>query len=157
MSDTQGMVKVGLHAPGGEFETMWATPVGDHRYRLENSPFYAYQVSWLDVVEALPDSDGLPVFKRMIAKSGHRTVRLIINPGVDEAPARRQVLDHLVTLGCSWEGYNPRYFSIDVPAEVDLAAVAAFLTERGELWEYADPKFDDLFPGNAGEPAARAP
>src|SRR6476661_1521622 len=81
MTDTAGMVKIGLHAPDGEFETMWATPVGPDRYRLENSPFYAYGVSWLDVVEALPDeAAGLPVFVRRVERSGHRTVRLILLP-----------------------------------------------------------------------------
>jgi hypothetical protein len=143
---TDGMVKVGLHAPDGEFETMWATPVGPDRYRLENSPFYAYRVSWLDVVEARPDETGLPVFARVIAKSGHRTVRVILVPGVDEAPERQRVLDDLVALGCSYEGYNPRYFSIDVPAEADLAAVAAYLTAHGHQWEYVDPTYADLHP-----------
>lgn len=156
MSDMEGMVKVGLHGPDGEFETMWATPIGEHHYRLENSPFYAYRVSWLDVVEAQPDEDGLPVFQHVVDKSGHRTVRLIINPGIDEVPARQEVLDELVTLGCSWEGYNPRYFSIDVPPEVALEAVASFLTERGEQWEYADPRFEDLFPEESIESPAPA-
>lgn len=41
---------------------MWATQVGPDRYRLENSPFYAYGVSWLDIVEARPaDASGLPI------------------------------------------------------------------------------------------------
>ena len=146
MPDTHGMVKVGLQAPDGEFETMWATPMGGSRYRLENSPFYAYRVSWQDIVEAHADATGLLLFSRVVAKSGHRTVRLIINPGIDEAPERKQILEDLIALGCSYEGYNPRYFSIDLPPGVDLSAVAALLTERDEKWEYVDPMFEDLFP-----------
>src|ERR1700750_3313832 len=96
MTDTAGMVKVGLHAPGNEFETMWATPVGPDRYRLENSPFYAYGVSWLDIVEARPEDPGdLPVVVRRVEKSGHRTLRLILLPGVKDAPAQQSVLEDL--------------------------------------------------------------
>lgn len=28
-----------------EVETLWATGLGDDRYKLDNSPFYAYSVS----------------------------------------------------------------------------------------------------------------
>ena len=52
--DTSGMVKVLLQAPGGEVETLWATPVGEGEYRLENSPFYAYRLSWLDGLKLDP-------------------------------------------------------------------------------------------------------
>lgn len=148
--DTVGMVKVLLRAPHGEVETLWATPVGEASYRLENSPFYAYRVSWLDVVEARPDATGFLAFERIVRKSGHRTVRLILVPGTDEAPGQQQVLDAVTALGCSWEGFNPRYYSIDVPPGVDLQAVADYLTRSNQQWEYADPTYDDLFPGNVG-------
>ena len=144
--NTSGMVKVGLKGPDGEFETLWATPVGESAYRLENSPFWAYRVSWLDVVEAHPDPDGLLCFERVVAKSGHRTIRLIINPGIDQAPERTRVLDALKALGCSIEGYNSRYFCIDLPPEIELAPIAQYLTQHDAQWEYADPKYEDLFP-----------
>ena len=35
-------------------ETLWATTVGNGQYRLENSPFLAYNVSLEDVVHAVP-------------------------------------------------------------------------------------------------------
>ena len=148
--DTAGMVKVLLQAPDGEIETLWATPVGGDSYRLENSPFYAYRVSWLDIVAARPDATGFLAFERIVRKSGHRTVRLILVPGINEAPEQHRVLDGLSELGCSWEGFNPRYFSIDVPPGVELTAVADYLTRSGQQWEYADPPYDDLFPRNAG-------
>ncbi len=145
MTDTAGMVKVGLRAPDNEFETMWATPVGPDRYRLENSPFYAYGVSWLDIVEARPDSTGFPVVVRRVEKSGHRTIRLILVPGVKEAPERQSVLDDLNRLGCSYEGYNPRYFSIDVPPGITLEPVVEYLSRNGHQWEYVDPTHDEVY------------
>jgi Domain of unknown function (DUF4265) len=149
MTDTTGMVKVGLYGPDGEFETMWATPVGEHRYRLENSPFYAYSVSWLDIVEARPESDepsAFPVFERVVEKSGHRTLRLILVPGIDEDPARKRVLEDLAALGCTYEGYNPRYFVLDIAPEHDLARVVHYLNGNALDWEYVDPSYEELFP-----------
>ena len=52
------MVKV-LLQDGKDVETLWAVPVGENLYRLDNSPFFAYRVSWEDVVHAEPDSDGV--------------------------------------------------------------------------------------------------
>ena len=67
MSD--GTVKVRLSNADGDIETVRASPVGNDLYRLENSPWYAYRVSWHDVVEARgPAPGGLPVFVRMVHK-----------------------------------------------------------------------------------------
>jgi len=64
-------------------ETLWANRVGPDLYRLDNSPFWAYGVSWRDVVEAHPDPDGMLRMSRVVEKSGHRTVRVIFEPSVD--------------------------------------------------------------------------
>jgi hypothetical protein len=37
---------------GTDVETLWATHLGADAYKLDNSPFYAYGVSWEDVVSA---------------------------------------------------------------------------------------------------------
>jgi hypothetical protein len=146
MTNTADMVKVGLHAPDDEFETMWATPVGPDRYRLENSPFYAYGFSWLDIVEARPeDQSGLPVVVRRVEKSGHRTLRLILLPGTKEAPEQQSVLEELNRFGCTYEGYNPRYFSIDIPPGIAIEPVVDYLTRNQYQWEYVDPTYDEVY------------
>ena len=127
-------------------ETLWADPVGPNLYRLDNSPFWAYGVSWRDVVEAHPDPDGQIRMTRVVEKSGHRTVRVIFDRGVDESPEARAVLDGVTALGASYEGMNPRYLAIDVPPEGDLMAVARYFTEHGVQWEHADPRYSDLYP-----------
>ena len=127
-------------------ETLWADPVGPGRYRLDNTPFFAYGISWRDVVEAEPDPDGTLRCVRVVEKSGHRTVRIIFDPGVDVSAEQRAVVDGLVAMGCTFEGANPRYVTIDLPPGVDLDAVAAYLTARRAEWEHADPTYDDLHP-----------
>lgn len=36
--------------------------------------------------------------------------------------------------------------AVAIPPEVDLTAVAQYLTERGVQWEHADPRYSDLYP-----------
>lgn len=127
-------------------ETLWADPVGPHLYRLDNSPFWAYGVSWRDVVEAHVDDAGQLRMTRVAEKSGHRTLRVSFDRGADESAEAKGVLDGLVALGATYEGMSPRYLAIDVPPGVELMAVARLLTERDVQWEHADPRYSDLYP-----------
>ena len=131
----------------GEYvETLWAERVGPDLYRLDNSPFWAYGVSWLDVVEAHPGPDGQLVMSRVVDKAGHRTVRVMFDSDADDSPDSRAILDGVVALGATYEGMNPRYIAIDIPPGVDLMSVARFLTEHAVQWEHADPRYSDLYP-----------
>lgn len=141
-------VKV-LIQTGENIETLWADPVGPGLYRLDNTPFWAYGISWRDVVEAEPDPDGRLRCVRVVEKSGHRTVRLVFQPGIDESPAHRAIVDTLVAMGCGFEGCNPRYIAIDMPPEIELARVVEYLTARRVSWEHADPPWEALHPGDA--------
>jgi hypothetical protein len=139
------MVKVKLETPDGDVETLWATPAGPDLYRLENSPFFAYDVSWLDVVRAVPDSVGQLSFVGVVEKSGHRTIRVILeHPVTDSDPP--PIVSELTQLGCTYEGVNPRYLSIDVPPGIGLEAVTDLLIRSGEQWEHGDPRYSQLYP-----------
>ena len=133
-------------------ETLWASRVGPDLYRLDNSPFWAYGVSWCDVVEAHPDPDGMLRMSRVVEKSGHRTVRVMFERGADQAPEARAVLDGVTALGATYEGMSPRYLAIDIPPAVDLMTVAQFLTDHAVQWEHADPRYAELYPGTTGNP-----
>ena len=127
-------------------ETVWAERVGPDRYRLDNSPFWAYSVSWLDVVEAHPDENGQLALTRVVEKSGHRTVRVIFDPAIDKDPEAQATVDELGRMGCSYEGMHPGYLAIDIPPGIELMKVAEYLTERGVQWEHADPRYSELYP-----------
>ncbi len=144
-------VKVQLSDELGNIETLWADPLGGDLYRLDNTPWYAYRVSWHDVVEARQDkSGGFPVFVKVVEKSGYRTIRLILKPPADKAPESQAVLDHLRSLGCTYEGANPGFLAIDVPPSVELDVVRQYLISTGQEWEHGDPKYEDLFPNESG-------
>jgi hypothetical protein len=134
------LVKIAFRDGDGEVETLWAFHLEGNQYILDNTPWYQYGVSWKDVIEAEREEvGGFPFFKRVLAKSGYRTVR--ISP---EEPASDAFLERIKALGCSFEGANRKYLAIDIPPSVDLEIVVAFLTTEGVRWEYADPTYEQV-------------
>ncbi len=86
-------VKIEFRVKDGDsvnVETPWANKIGDNIYELDNSPFYAYNVSWKDVIEALPGPDGMLEFKKVVKKSGHKTVRVIFDPPINQNEQSRR-------------------------------------------------------------------
>lgn len=151
MAGTQGMVKVRFHGSHpGDVETLWARPVDVDQYQLDNSPFYAYGVSWQDVVEAQPSADQFLEYVRCIRKSGNRTLRVIFQDyGINDRQAQG-VLQGLRRMGVSYEGMQPKMVSINVPPTKDLDEVTEFLSKQpGLQWEYADPTYDEVTEGRA--------
>jgi hypothetical protein len=130
-------------------ETLWATPVGRDLYRLDNSPSWAYGISWNDVVEAHLDGEGALRMKRVAEKAGHRTVRVFFPRDEVDSFEAKLILQGVTELGATYEGMNPTYLAIDVPPGVELTAVAQFLSERGVQWEHADPTSADLPPAES--------
>ena len=149
-SDSKVLFRVQEDDGSSRVETLWATALGDDEYMLDNSPFYAYSVSWKDTVYApVDEAEGLPTFVRVVRKSGHRTIRVIFDPPVQEGNESDVVLQGLVALGCSYEGANRGYVSIDLPPSVSLERVRQYLIQQGAQWEHADPTYADLFPDEA--------
>jgi len=123
-----------------DVETLWAKPVGDDQYEVANSPFYAYGVSWKDTVFAPFDpAEEMPCVQRVVTKSGHRTVRVIFEERDRKRGRADRVLQGLVRLGCTHEGADPCFFSVDVPPGVDLDKVGELLDEHELDWEFGDP------------------
>jgi len=132
---------------------MWATRTGPDHYRLENSPFFAYGVSWQDIVEARPAPDGTLSFVRVVEKSGRRTIRVFFD-GPHAAQERIDaVLAAVNVRGATYEGMNRIYFAVDVSPDIALGPVVRFLTQEGVQWEHVDPELgtvalrDQLAPG----------
>jgi len=131
-------------------ETLWATALGNDEYKLDNSPFYAYSVSWEDIVYAPFDkTEGFPTFVHVVKKSGHRTIRVIFDPPVQEGNESDVVLQGLVSLGCTYEGANRGYMAIDLAQGVQLEIVRRYPIDHKVRWEHADPTYAELFPDEA--------
>ena len=150
---TETLTKAEFRVDDGEggldVETPWVLPLGGNLFRLENSPFFAYRVSWEDVIEAIPETaDGFPVFTRVVEKSGNRTVRVMFEKPAEEGNESQATLDELVAFGCSFEGANPRYIAINIPKEIDLGEACEILVRRNVRWEHADPSYDEIYPSD---------
>lgn len=133
-----------------QVETLWAFDLGNDEYRLDNSPFYAYSVSWQDVVSApFSSTEKFPTFERVVRKSGNRTVRVIFDEAQQPGNKADQVLKGLQAIGCDFEGANRRLIAINIPAEVELSEVASLLVEKSVEWEHADPSYAELYENDA--------
>lgn len=147
---TNSDVKIELRTEAdGEvyIEVPWAEPYGrENHFRILNMPFYAYGISWGDIVETTPCPDsGRPIFVRVVEKSGHKLVRVIFDPA-NEPPGSQTHLDALVELGCSYDGANPNYVCIDIPPGISLDDITDYLNENALQWEHADPRYSELYP-----------
>ena len=145
--DSKVLFRVPRDDGGDDVETLWAPSLGGDRYKLDNSPFYAYSVSWEDVVLASwSEEESFPTFERVVEKSGNRAVRVVFDPPVEAGNESDRILQGLVGLGCSYEGASHSYIAINIPPAVELETVTAYLIASGVQWEHADPSYDELYP-----------
>jgi hypothetical protein len=129
---------------GPEDEWLWAEPLGNGRYRLESAPFFAYGLSRGDVVRA-PGEGELPRVEQLDAKSGHRTLRVALDPDWDlDRPELQRFVAELTDMGCAVDALPPKIVALDVPPEVDVATIVEKLQipfrDGVLLWEWADPR-----------------
>ncbi len=135
---------------GEDVETLWAIALGNNLFRLDNSLFYAYDVSWQDVVEATEEAEDFYEFVRVVEKSGNRTLRIIFQNFSGKDEQGKQILSDIENLGCSYEGANSKLISITIPSTVNFESVVNYLSEQNDLnCEYADPSYNELLPDEA--------
>jgi Domain of unknown function (DUF4265) len=132
----------------GGTETLWAEPLGDGRYRIDNIPMHVFGISLNDVVAA-SERDGFLMFDGVVKRGGHSTYRVMVNEGA----RAKNVSDYrkrLADLGCDFETFTKRYVGIDCPPTSDIHAVYRLIEEAQQngLW-----LFDEA---HCGHPAVRS-
>lgn len=141
--DRKVLVKFVISQGSDSFiEWMHACAREDGNYVLDNSPFYAFDISWGDVFSASPDESGDLVFSRMVSRGGHSTYRVKLPPGSGHADFLSR-WPTLASLGCTYEGSSAnaeRLYSIDVPCGTDVFAVYRVLEEgeRSKAWMFEE-------------------
>lgn len=91
-SSDSAQVKVLFPFDSG-FEGMWADRLGGSRYRLDNVPLFAYDISYGDEFLA-EHEDGAIRFHRVTKRGGNWTYRATINEGAERGPR----LDSLICM-----------------------------------------------------------
>lgn len=131
-----------------DIETPWASSLGNNRYQLKNFPFFYYGISYDDILEAVPryDDDPRPYLTKIITKSGHKTVRIILEASIADSEEARAILAKLSEMGCGYEGNGATFFVVNIQPHCDFSAVCDFLSSRDIQWEHADPTYSELYP-----------
>lgn len=137
---TSALIKVTLPLPAGEWhgfavETVWARPTESLGVvSLENTPFFAKGLSYLDLVEvAAGDSGDEIVLQRVVKKMGHSTYRVI--PADAKSATFESFLAALTPLRCTYESAvfgNVGIYAIEVP-DAEAARQLYTQLEAGEL------------------------
>lgn len=129
-SGSTEMVKVSVDIPNhwaAGSESLWALPLGDNRYQLENVPFYAYDLNFGDIVEAVPASPAdQPRVLRVIERGGHQTIRVIFDTDV-LAETCVEYVQSLASLDVTYERAGTHYFALDLEPHTAIDAVIEHL------------------------------
>jgi hypothetical protein len=140
----EGMVRVLFHLAsepqswhGSVTERLWATPLKDGTYRLENTPFFVFGVSFEDIICAENRSDNLE-FVKVAARGGHSTYRIL--PAKNWAQLFVLKWQELASLGCTYEEGSASLLAADVPPTADINVVYRILEEgeRSEIWSFEE-------------------
>jgi hypothetical protein len=127
------------HWSGSGGERVWANPVDDDLYELRNTPWYAYDINWGDVVRCEGISEaGHPIVREIVEVRGQQTLRISFPNGTSVAD-RQRVLDQLNALGATYENSAARLYSVDLEPTVAVEPILDFLAleEEREIldWE----------------------
>ena len=133
---------------GNARERLWAEPLGKDRYRIRNSPFYAFGMSNEDIVLGT-EAEGEILFRSVVLRSGHSTYRLRLRTRDLSTREFVQAWTPLQALGCSYE--EGPVLAVDVPPSADIYVVYDFLNagEAANVWEFEE--------GHCGHPLAKTP
>lgn len=117
-------------------ESLWVLPSEGGLFQVDNIPFFAWDLALGDVVAADPE-EGAWRFRRVIRRSGHATLRLLLYD-VAEVPI---VIERFARLGClSERSHIPGLIVLDVPPSTPWTEVKRLLVEgeAEERWGYEE-------------------
>jgi hypothetical protein len=128
--------------PPFETEDLWAAPIGDGTYRIDNAPFFVLDIAVGDIVRAAPDRHGVLWAGDRLISSGNCTIRIIPSEGRGPSRGHQYVLDVFTMLGAGGEGFGSQMniVVVSVPPDAPLAEIKRVLL-RGVtdgIWEYEE-------------------
>jgi hypothetical protein len=130
--------------PPADIEQLWAEPLGDNLFKIDNVPFFIKGISCEDVVEALADSHGELRYRSLLRPSTHNTLRVIV---FRESPDFRPLVDRVTDLrnrlaeagGSTELSHMPGLVAIDTDtASINKVLEVLQSGEKAGLWEYEE-------------------
>jgi hypothetical protein len=118
-------------------ESLWAQPVEDG-YIIDSIPFFTSDATSGDRIRAQLGDEGALWFAGLVERSGNSLIRVVFF----DLACEDELAAKLKEMGCGTERM-PKFklMAINVPSEVDLAEVQAYLGERNSagLIDYEEP------------------
>lgn len=128
--------------PPAESEGVWAEPVSEDLFRVDNFPWFVRGVAADDVVEARPDQDGVLWFAQVREPGGRIVVRVMPRSDGPLKGDRQAVLDAFAPLGVVGEGMSSpvNMVALDIGPDAPLTSVKSILTsgESAGRWHYEE-------------------
>ena len=100
-----------------EEEDVYAVQVGPNRYRLAGNPMWTEMATYHDVVEGEVEEDGVFFAKRVVEKSGLRTIRTGLPRMFYFSDFGKAFLDSVIEAGGMWDILFWGIFVYNVPEE----------------------------------------
>ena len=138
-------------------ESVWALNLGEDIFEIKNVPCYAYNLNMGDRVFAtIQPPDLIPRVQKVVAKSGHRTLRALLHENVDLREWKKLIVS-LGDYAAALIQVSDRFFAFDIPPDGDYDSLYLKLEDLEQLgilqYETCEARnegsFDDL-PGNSG-------
>lgn len=122
-------------------ETMWSEIIDLEKgiFKLDNIPFYGPLIATEDIFYAKYDeNEEAIVYKETIAISGNSIIQVVI---LKDNYDKEIIREKLKVMNCRSEGFNEKYFVVEIKKNVDYAVVKHFLNEYSELevLDFAEP------------------
>ncbi|HWT20015.1 MAG TPA: DUF4265 domain-containing protein [Variovorax sp.] len=110
-------------------ESLWARPLGDDLYEIENVPFCAYGLNYGDVVRAVAASPDLkPEVQSVVSHGGNQTLRVIFKVPREE---QGTFIGAIEAMRAEIERADSTFICINIPPVADFAAIREYLDEQG--------------------------
>ncbi len=140
-------------------ESIWALNLGEDIFEIKNVPCYAYDLNMGDrVLATIKPSDLIPRVQKVVAKSGHRTLRALLHENVDLREWKKLIVS-LGDYAAALIQVNDRFFAFDIPPDGDYDSLYLKLEDLEQLgilqYETCEARnegsFDDLPDDLSGE------
>lgn len=116
-----------------QYEWLWAKPVGDHKFELQNIPIYILNVSLGDVVQAIPNQKGELIFSKVLDRSGNSSVLISFAGSTINLTEFNSLRKKLYDLGCLEEKWDEKLVAYSIPSSANYHNVVEIFNEGGEL------------------------
>jgi hypothetical protein len=120
--------------PPFSVESLWGIETVSGTYRIDNLPFYVYEISLGDEVSAYMKEKEL-IFNCLLKKSSNSTIRIFSK----NENLLIELKNKLENLGCTWEFSNTKSLSsINIPNTVEIKAVENIIKEFSNVDDTLD-------------------